>query len=197
MSSLGAVNPIDHPQYWDVVEIAGVKSPGYCEVGEFKRQHDFDVKKGKGTVGGTLTFVQKPPAEGSIKFYLWDNGTLGTGHNHFDEWDNFLPLLKYDPTKRSVQAVTIWHPSLDAIDVANVVCTKIGNPVHEPPKAGMYSITVDFLEYFPPPKASAVSTPSTSKGNAGPPATPGAQPPTAQDEYQKQIAALLAQAEAP
>ncbi len=191
MSALGQLNPLDNPQVWDVVVISGVTSPGVIKegsLGDWKRTHDFDVKKGKGTLGATVTFTNKPPAEGTITFMLW----LA---EHFAAWDAFLPLLKYDPTKKTVTAVDIYHPALDAIDVSSVVCTKIGNLVHEGKQ--LYSITVDFLEYFPTPAQSAVSTPNGTSGTPPPPGAPGNPPPNAGTAEEQEIAQLLAQATAP
>lgn len=194
MSELQYVSPIAYPQWWDVVVIAGVTSPGLAIVGEWKRTHTWDVKKGKGTLGASLVFTQKPPAEGPIEFQLWDDGTGSTGHNHFAEWDAFIQLLKYDPTKKTAAAVSIWHPSLDFIDVSSVVTTKIGNPIHK--GEGLYSITIDFIEDYPVPAKNATGTVSTTKTTAGPPASAGGNPPPdAPDAYQQQIAALLQQAQ--
>lgn len=183
--SSGANDPISFPQNWDVVFIGGVLSPGRCEVSEFKRVHEFDVKKGKGTLGATITFVGRPPAKGSIKFYLWTP-------THFADWDNFRPLLKYDPTKQAVQAIDIFYPSLADIELNSVVCESIGNIVHEGKQ--LYSITCEFLEYFTPPQTSAVSTPTTAITK---PAGALDQAPSSQDAQQAQIAALLQQASAP
>ena len=189
MSALGQNNPLDNPAIWDFVTIAGVNSPGVIKDGalsEWKRQHEWDVKKGKGTVGATITFTSKPPAEGSITWYLWLP-------EHFAAWDDFLPLLQYDPTKKQAQAVDIYHPALDAIDVHSVVTTKIGNVMYE--GKGLYSITVDFLEYFPAPNQNATGTPtgdfhdtSTQKAGSG--------PPKAQTEEEKQIQQLWKTAQA-
>jgi hypothetical protein len=193
MSALFYVDPIRYPQYWDVVYIAGVPSPGVCEIKEWKRVHDWDVKKGKGSIGAKLTFVQKPPAEGAIEFLLWDNSDLSTGRNHFLEWDRFVPLLKYDPTKKKVQGVPIYHPSLEFIDVSLVVTTKIGNPIHK--GQGLYSITVDFLEDFPSPAKNATGSPTVpAPSPAPPPAGPGNPPPNAPDALQQEIAQLAGQA---
>ena len=185
----GAVNPIDFPQAWDVVLVGGSDSPGVCKVGEFKRAHEFDVKKGKGTLGATITFVGRPPAKGSVTFKLWTA-------DHFTAWDNFRPLLKFDPTKKAIQAIDIYHPALADIDIHSVVTENIGSIVHE--GEGLYSIAVDFLEYFPPPKASAIGTPtgssSTSSANGSTPGTPA--DPVA-DAQQKEIANLLSQASQP
>jgi len=191
MSALGQLNPIDNPQEWDVVFVSGVRSPGIIKdgnLGEWKRTHDFDIKKGKGTLGATVTFTNKPPAEGTITFMLWTAA-------QFAAWDSFLPLLKYDPTKKTVTAVDIYHPALDAIDVSSVVCTKIGNVVHEGKQ--LYSITVDFLEYFPTPALSAVSTPNQTTGSPPPPGNTGDPPPNAATAEEKEISSLLAQATAP
>ena len=79
--SSGSINPIDNPSDWDVVRVGQTVSPGLCKVGEFKRAHEFDVKKGKGTIGGTITFVGRPPAKGSIVFQLWTSG-------HFTSWED-------------------------------------------------------------------------------------------------------------
>ena len=60
----------------------------------------------------------------------------------------------------------------------------------------LYTITVDLLEYFPPPKASAIGTPTGSaagKGSNG--AKPGGDP--IADAQQAEIAKLLAQAQDP
>ena len=188
--SSGAVNPIDNPQIWDVIRLGQAISPGICKVGEWKREHQWDVKKGKGTLGGTVTFVGRPPAKGSITFKLWTP-------DHFAEWDLFRPLLKFDPTKKTVSAIDIYHPSLADIDIHSVVTETIGNVVHEGDQ--LYSITVDFIEYFPPPKAAAVGTPSGSKSaksTTGSNSTGKSDDPVA-DAQQKEIAALLKKAAEP
>lgn len=187
--SSGAVDPLLNPQAWDVVKVGGRASPGLCKVSEAKRAFEFDVKKGKGTLGATITFVGRPPAKFSVTFRLWTS-------LHFQQWDVFRPFLKYDPTKQTVQAVRMYHPSLADIDIHDVVTESIGNIIHEGDQ--LYTITCEFLEYFPPPKTSAVSTPTGSRANAGGSTTGTGSPadPIA-DAQQKEIAALLKQASAP
>ena len=199
----GATDPITYPEAYNQIRLGGVLSPGFCKVSEFKRLHTIDKKTGKGSVGSTTTFVGKPVIAGTIKFHLWDNGTLGTGHNHFAEWDNFRPLFKYDPTKRAMNAVDIYHPVLDDIEVTSVVCEELGSLVDE--GQGMWSITVKLCEYSPPPKISAVSTPtgsvSNSTGASGPSGNAaiaaGTQPDPAVVALQKQADALAKQAGQP
>ncbi len=181
------LNPIDNPQAWDVIQIGSQTSPGICKIGAFKAKHEWDVKKGKGTLGATITFVGRPPASGSITFKLWTKA-------HFVQWDTFSDLFKYDPTKKAVQAIDICHPSLAAIQLNSVVCEGIGAINHE--GNGLYTITVDLLEYFPPPKASATGTPSGSSASGGTGGLATSVDPVA-DAQQKEIAALLAKAGQP
>jgi len=153
------VNPLLYPQEWDVVRVSGspgMSSPGVCKLSGWARKNEFDVKKGKGTKGSTLTFTGLPPVEGEIEFFLWDDGTLGTGHNHFEEWSRFKELLKYDPTKKTIEAIAIFHPALDDIGVFSVICVEIGILI--PTRELLYTVKCKFIEYTPQPKASAVGT---------------------------------------
>jgi hypothetical protein len=181
---LGNVDPFNYATQWDSIQLGGVTSPGICEVGEFKRGFEWDIKKGKGTLGATITFVGRPPAKGSIKFILWEAA-------HFVAWDSFIPQFKYDPTKQSVQAVEIYHPSLAFIDLTQVVTENIGNVIHE--GGNRFSITIELLEYFPPPAQSATSTPTMANPNTD----PQANPPDPYAAEQAQIASLLSQAQKP
>lgn len=184
----GAINPIRNPEAWDKIEIGQTESPGSCKLSGFKRANEWDLKKGKGTVGATATYVGKPPAKGTVTFYLWTE-------DHFNQWDAFRPLLKYDPTKKVVQAVDIWHPSLADIDVNSVIVEDIGAIEHEGKQ--LYSIVVTFIEYFPAPKKSAVGTPTTSAAGVGVNGAASADADLVADAKQAQIASLLDKATKP
>lgn len=181
------LDPIAFPNDWDVFTIGGFKSPGVAVVHEFKRKHEFDVKKSKGVYGATITFVGRPPAQGRITLKFWQAA-------HFISWAGFRPLLKYNPTKTTVQAVDIFHPSLGDIDLTSVVCESIGNIIHEGNK--LYTVEIELLEYFPPPPIAAVSTPTTSKPDADP-NKPGTPPDPVGDANDKMIQTLLTQAQQP
>ena len=160
----GIIDPLRFPWVHDVVQIGGspgILSPGYCILSGWAREHEFDVKKGKGTKGSTITFTQLPPGTGEIEFFLWDNGTMGTGHNHFQEWAEFVKALKYDPTKKQVEAIQIFHPFLDDLGINSVVCVEIGILTRSPTL--MFSSKCKFLEYTPQPKGSAVGTAKGTK----------------------------------
>ena len=186
-----AINPIANPEAYDRVTIGGV-TWGLCKFSGWKRKHEFDIKKGKGSDGSTITFTGRPPATGTIRFYLYRAGA-DTGHS-VDDWERWdkemVPALQYDPAKQKVQPVDIYSPFLARIRITSVVTESIGTEEDE--GQGKWFIPVEFLEFFPASSKSAVSTPDGSKGglSAG-----EAQQPTAEDAQQKQIADLLKQAQ--
>lgn len=186
----GALNPFDNPEAYDVVSIGGVTSPGVIKPGGitgFKRAHEWDVKKGKGAQGATISYVQRPPAKGTITFTL-------ALREHFVAWESFRPQFLYDPTKKNPQAVDIFHPVLADLQIHSVVCEDISQEEND--GYGEWTITVSLLEYFPPPKKSAVSTPTTSQSNTNP-ATSKQQQPDVQDAQQAEIQRLFDQASQP
>lgn len=161
MSTTGQVNPFRFPQSWDTFTVGGVTHPGaICKGGitGFLRKYDWDVKKGKGAFGGTVTFTQKPPSTGKIKIQLWTAAQM-------DALPAFIDLLQYDPTKTTVKAIDIYHPSFGITGVRSVVTDDIGPPKDE---GGMlFTVEISFIEYNPPPKASAVGTPAISRASSG------------------------------
>ena len=190
------LNPIDYPQDWDFCTVGGVRSPGIIPkkgISGLDRVNKWDVKEGKGTKGATTTYVGRPPIPFSIKFWLWTSA-------HFQAWDAFASVLRYDPSKTSPgEAVSFFHPAAadPSIGVSSVVVTKIGG-ITEEDDHGLYSRTVDFLEYAPAAQEAAVSTPAGSKyttGRGDPNAAPGTQPDPAIVALQKQAAALAKQAQ--
>lgn len=181
-------NPLINPAAEDVIKIGSVTSPGLSILSGFKRPYGWEVKKGKGVKGSTTTLNEYPPCEGSVEIQLWLD-------EHFDAWDLFLPHLKYDPTKKTVSAVDWYHPSTVDIDLKSVVCKNISARVHK--GNGLYSYTLDFLEYNPPPKKSAVSTPKGSKTSSSGNSTSGGSGDPVADAKQAEIARLLEEARKP
>lgn len=185
----GALNPLigyDPPQVtappnrWDYIFLNGQQSPGYCKISGFKRGNKWDIKRGKGAQGQNPTYTNKPECAGEITFYLWTE-------THFVQWETFRPLFLYDPTKtKTLQAVQIDHPSLADLDIKRVVTQDL-SPIYDD-GAGLYHCTANLMEFTPPPKDSAVSSPSAAKPNnpiAGAPL-----PPSPQDPMQQKIADL-------
>lgn len=184
---MSGLSPFTSPQAWDVIVIGQITSPGVCTLSGFERKSDWDQKKGKGSLGATLTYTGRPAAKGSITFQLWTE-------DHYAAWSTFRPLLKYDPTRATITAVDIYHPSLADVEIKSVVVESIGRADHK--GGGMYEIVVEMIEFFPPPKASAIGTPSGST-SAQKGTTPGKSTDPIADAQQAEIAKLLTQAQAP
>jgi hypothetical protein len=184
-------DPLNNPQSWDTVLIAGMQSPGICKLEGFDRDNGWQEKKGKGSLGATLTYVQAPPTKGKIIFILWNAA-------QFLAWQNFRPFFKYNPKAGTPdrQAVTIYHPALDDVDLNHVVCKKI-SPVRHMGK-GRYHIVVELIEYRPTPKQSDVVQ-SVTLANTNPPATLGpglgAAQPSAAQKAKQLLSSLLGQAQ--
>ena len=181
-----SISPFVNSAAWDVIVVGGVTCPGYCKLDKVARKNEFDRKKGKGTQGETLTYVQKPAAEIKVTFYLWTTA-------HFVSWDSFRQLLKYDPTKKSVEAIEIYHPALADLEIHSVVTASLGVINHE--GKGLFTVEVDLIEYFPPAKKSATSTPDKSNSATDPKSTPGNTGNDAQSQLDAENRALLAEAQ--
>lgn len=177
-------NPFTDPQSEDVVVVDGETCPGICVLSGFKRPTEWDVKKGKGTKGGTATLSQLPPAKGTITFKLWRA-------EHVDAWNaSFRARFKYDPTKKTKNAVDIYHPTLAEIDLHSVVTESIGAREHQ--GGGLYHIVVELLEYLPADPKTVTSTANGSTANgAGKAGKSGKSDDPIGDAQQAEIARLL------
>ena len=175
------------PSIYDVVTIQGQVCPGTVTLSGFKRKWNWDKKQGKGSQGTTPTQVGKPAVTGDLTFWLWSG-------DHFAAWETFRPLFLYDATRASVQAVSVFHPALSDLGINSLVCESLSPILHV--GNNLYSCVAEMAEFIPPPKAAAVSTPTTSKTGQG--AGTGAQtPPAPTDPQQVKIAQLYAQLVAP
>jgi hypothetical protein len=195
------INPLKYPREWDRILIGGTPSPGKCSVGKPKRSYEWDVKRGKGVQGATTTYQGLAPAEFTVTFRLITTpGVTGSSADpdDFADWNAFLPLLKYDPTKKTVQAVDIFHPTLADLDIKAVVVKGIVAPHELNPFTGdgKYEAEVDFLEYVPAPSANATQTPNGAAGTMGTNPKVPAQPPATLTAEQI-LAQLQAQAMSP
>lgn len=189
MSGAGLNDPINFPQNWDTVICGGLTSPGVCEISGFKRTHEWDTKKGKGTKGGTSTFVQKPPVKGQVTFKAWTP-------QHFTDWEVFYQVFVFDPTKKTVTGIDIYHPALADIEVFAVLTVDIGMWEHK--GSGLYERVVQLLEYFPTPPKPALGTPGKATGYTNPNSKKtGTQPDDAGAAIQKGTDALGAAATTP
>lgn len=192
MTSASAIlNPIQNPEAWSVIYIGDVPSPGVIPVNGiegFDRKTKWDKKLGKGVKGANSTIVQQPPPEGRITFLAWLP-------RHFEAWNAFLPLLKYNADKTKEQAIAIFHPALADLDIHSVVTDSVGPWRHM--GKGKYARVIQFHEWTVPPAKPYVNTPTTAAVAADAPKPPGTQPDPAIVAARKEAEVLLKQAGIP
>ncbi len=178
-------NPIQIPAIYEKLVVAGELSPGVCDVTGFARSWDWDVKKAKGASGSSATLQGEPLAKGKVEFLLWLP-------EHFDSWNAFRELLVRGQQQKKIEALDVLHPVLTDLGIFSLVVEEIGQVTRK--GRGLYSITVQFLEYRPP--KSAGGSPNGSVGQKWK-AGPGADgnPTTAQSQQDKELEVLLQEAQ--
>jgi len=149
----GVPDPLSFAEQWDSFTIGGRRSPGLISEWDAGRANEWDVKKGKGAKGATLTYTGETPAEPKFTLQFWLP-------RHFAEWSVFRALLAYDPSKKGITALDIYHPALADLEITSVVVKSIGAIRKAGPT--LWEVALEFIQYKPPLK-SAVGTPTTSK----------------------------------
>lgn len=192
----GSVSPLSgwqslqlfSPSVYDVVQIAGATSPGLVRLSGFARKWKWDKKGGKGAQGITPTMTGKDECSGTFTFFLF-NGL------DFVLWEGFRPLFKYDPTKTTTQAVSVFHPALQDLDISQLFCEEISPILPVQGRGDLFTCEVKMSEFTKVPQAAAVGTPTQAKSGASSSPNPSAPAPT--DPLQIKIQSLLTQLSAP
>lgn len=184
------LDPIKNSNVWHKFQLKGQDSPGTITKGGhkgFKRETGWDVKKGKGTQGATLTLKDQPPAKGSFTLQL-------ITPQDFADWDAFvLNVLSLDAKQQQAQGLAIYYPGLSSIGVTAVVVAHYTAPEHM--GKGMYHVTVDLIEWTSPPPVNVTSTASSTATDSDPTTPVQVDPRIA--ALQQQIALLNQAAKAP
>lgn len=188
---------LSSPEAYDVVKASGVTSPGLVVRGKtqgFEREQKWDDKGGKATTGGTLTKTSEPLIEGSFTFGLWLE-------RHGADWAQWLRVWRYDASKKTGDAVPIYHPRLASLQppMTHAVMTKHSGI--DPDSRGYVEVTI-WLKEAKAPKATGSSTAKGAttyyqQGKSGPgSAGNGTQEDPAIVKLKNQAKALAAQADA-
>jgi hypothetical protein len=149
-------SPIRFATAWHKFNLNGMRSPGTIPRGGvrgFKRETGWDIKKGKGTQGATLTLKTVPPVEGMITMQLATN-------QDFADWDQFVAqVLSLSPDKQKVTGLFVYYPAFASIGLTSVVVKDYSPPEHI--GKGMYHASVQLIEWNQPPPVSIAKTVST------------------------------------
>ena len=167
-------NPLDNPDLFDVIELAGVESPGVVKLSGHDDKTTWDVKSGSGLKGASLTRKGTPPPEFTATFFLADT-------DDFNDWPAFRDAINSSVTG-TTKALDIYHPDLAANGIHSVVKGTIGGTVHD--GKGGQTIVVKFQVYAPPVKAAGSPSGSKSKPANDPNAAANAELAALTKQYQ-------------
>jgi hypothetical protein len=146
----------DNPDVIDRVKLAGKWSPGFVKFSGHELAAVWDVKKGNGIKGASMTLKEIPPIEFSATF------SLPTAEDAA-EWNAFRDLIKSTIASSQTKALDIEHPDINELDIASVVMRSLGGRARD--GQGGQTITVKFQVYAPPQKKGG--SPSGSKSGTG------------------------------
>lgn len=162
-------NPITEPV--DFAILAGVRTPGICEVQGFKIPLRWDERRGYGLSGATLRFRGIALSRGKLILRLYTE-------QHWTDWETFAPIVQRPPLGERAHSLEISHPILEDLGVRSVVIESVSQPTQT--ADGVWTIEIALIQWQRP--QIALSTP------AG--ATPEPEP---QNERQVIIRQLMGQ----
>jgi hypothetical protein len=180
LSSLFPSGPFGDPKLWDTIKVGGQTWYGLFKIQGAGRLYKWDTKDAAGVEGASQTYRGKKPKRFRITFYIWTD-------DFWTQWQQgFAENFKYSGLKGDVKPVEIFHPSLDAIDVSQVICIDLG-AVERVSDDGMWAAVVELEEFFPQTIGNATTSPTAAK--VSPPALPGIPADPVAAQLQAQLAA--------
>lgn len=152
------MNPLDNEDLYDVLDLAGTKSPGQCTISQAAREENWDVKEAKGKSGAKTERQGRKVARFTTTFKLTDR-------EDYEAWPPFLALIKSTVDGPKPKALDVYHPNLAELDITSGSLAKLNNAQHD--GKGGCSYAVDWIQYAPAKKAGGSPDGSTAwtKGN--------------------------------
>ena len=152
------------------------RSPGRCWIRGAGTPRTWDIRQGYGIDSAQTIFTGNAPAKFSVDVFLWTD-------EHWNEWDEFAPILvKPTPATRN-KALSIVHPILlrAPLNITSVVIEDVTQFEYNP-SIDQWACEIKFLQFKKP-------RPILVKPTAAIPAAVQA-PPTAKDAYEQKIEQL-------
>lgn len=143
-------------------------SPGLCVECYGSNPRGWDVKKGTGISGASITFTGEGLAAFPARIQLgWEGKGLPRRDEQWARWAEWSAKHLRPPTEKDPDALRIWYPNLDLLPVP-ITAVVVADPGPQGPKQiadGVYEWTIPFQQ-FKRPKA-ATATPKGAKGGSG------------------------------
>lgn len=153
-------DPINDEDIFDVIYLAGVRSPGVVKISGHKRKIDWDIQQVKGQKRANMNLKGIPLVEFTCEFTLTDA-------EDWAQWPAFLDLINSTVSGPKPKALDISHPDLVEQDIKSVVKAETQGTKHDG-KGGQVKVVV-FQEYGPPiPKGGSPTASTTGKPEKDP-----------------------------
>lgn len=150
-------NPIDDEELYDVLILGGLASPGKVTLSGHDRKIGWDVKKGPGQSGASMTRTSEDPVSFTATIDLADQ-------DDFDAWDEYKALIDATVSGKTPKALDCYHPDLAEQGIKSVVKDTTQGTQHD--GMGGQRKVVKLIEYKPPKPAGGTPSGSNSKANA-------------------------------
>jgi hypothetical protein len=167
----------------DYIILDGVKSPGRATISGAGKPREWDIRKGYGYSGATVTFTGEGLSKFEVLIELWLP-------KHFAEWNRFSKHVLSKSPRRGVSgkspSLKIEHPVLemDPLKITDVVIEDVSQ--FEQDDEGMWSCKIKFIQYRAP-------LPALASAGAPTPSVSATIPRTAEDAVEIEISRLTSQ----
>lgn len=139
------MNPIDSPDDFDAIVLAGIRSPGVVTLSGHDDADNWDVQEAKGSDGGSTKRNGRKIVQFTATFKLAYDPSAGI--DDFTDWTAFAAIIKSTTSGATPLALDIYHPDLAANDIRAVSKATIGGMIHD--GKGGATVPVKFIEYRP------------------------------------------------
>jgi len=97
-------NPLVTPGLYDTIKLAGVRSPGQCDLTGAHAPRKWDVWRGFGLSGAATVYTGDDIDKFAVRLIFWEDAQI-------DEYNaNFVPLLAKPPRGKRPKALDFYHP---------------------------------------------------------------------------------------
>lgn len=155
-------NPVDTPELYDYVTLAGKRSPGIAKCTGFARGQKWDIKDGDGQDGATTTLKGTKIAQGTITLFLWKDQENDV--DHFADYDVWRDVFAGSVGNKS-RGLDLYYPDTARLKIKSISIEEEGILKHD--GKGGATVDIKVLE-FKPPKPKPAETPIASKTKPGP-----------------------------
>lgn len=136
--------PKDDPVAWDYVIVADRALPCLREYPKAKPGRKLDAKSAPGSSGGRIVDKGYDLAKVTVSVSLWTA-------EHFRLWGELLDVIQPRAGRRR-DAVSIYHPALEAVGISSVVVESISSIEHSG-TAGIFRAGFEAIQYQPAPRS--------------------------------------------